>query len=471
MPPPTPPLKLLNDSILSGVDYGLVDQYTQLRSPSASTLIQGLELAISKSAYSTSLKLWLQLASGQFGFGDFYQSITSTKELRILSIDPTGACDLKCPTMCYYHPDISLRRGLVEESHLQRAIVEAVSDLDLKLLMFMGKEPLLNPERLFSLLRFAGPASQRPFRTGIVTNGRNILRQASPLAESIQESHLDFLDVSVDSADANTHDLIRALPGTWNLAVDGLKWVASAFPTFPLTIVSTLRHDNSNSLLPLLRVTRDYCSRFQIQPLQPPPFVSVGPLDRRYVVSFFQNLLSELEGPLRGQNLKVGFELYGYYLSDFLDAGFFSPSDFREDAEGQLFVSLEIGGNRLTVQLEVLPLQAWRLARILYDGTYLAHMHFLQSPDPFSLGVGSIIDNGIASLYSKAIAVGSHFHQVLASRGDHECRNRGCWTTCFGGWNGAENAFVSPESILAKPSLCTKPDQPLTPLMSSGDML
>jgi hypothetical protein len=424
-------------------------------------LIGGLKAAIAASRHSTSLEIWLNLAQASeaalsTAFEDFWRQLCKDHRLRILSIDTTGACDLRCPSMCYYHPGIALDRGLVDEFVLQQAIVDSVRDLNIELLMFMGKEPLLNPKRLFSLLSFVGPASERSFRTGLVSNGRNFNKRAAALTEAIENSQLDFIDVSIDSADNMVHDSIRGLPGSWQLTMEGVRWLAKQWSAYPLSIVSTLRRDNSGSILPLIDLCSGICRRYQIQVIQPPPYVSAPPLSSSFVIAFFENLLAHLSGSLQGRNLNVGFELHGCYIYDFLQAGFIRASAIREDEEGQLYVPLEAAGNRLTVLLEILPLQAWRLGRILYDGSYLAHMHFLQAANPFHLSVGRIQDEPISTLYAKSIRLGSRFHDIVESRSSHDCKNRPCWRSCFGGWNGAENAFVSKQSLSAQPYLCTK---------------
>jgi MoaA/NifB/PqqE/SkfB family radical SAM enzyme len=276
----------------------------------------------------------------------------------------------------------------------------------------------------------------------MVSNGRNLKKQSNGLAEALEKTWLDFIDVSIDSADSAVHDLIRGLPGSWQMTMEGVRWLTGQWNEYPLSIVSTLRRDNYQSILPLIDLCSSFCRSYQIQPIQPPPYVVTRPLSVPFVTAFFENLLKALDGPLAGRGLRVGFELYGYYLYAFLQAGLIQASAIREDDEGQLHIALQMNGNTVMVQLEILPLQAWRLDRILYDGSYLGHMHFLQAADPYSMSVGRIQDESIVSLYSKSIAYGSHFHQIVESRSQHECKSRSCWSGCFGGWNGAENAFV-----------------------------
>jgi hypothetical protein len=104
----------------------------------------------------------------------------------------------------------------------------------------------------------------------------------------------------------------------------------------------------------------------------------------------------------------------------------------------------------------VFPLQAWKLARILHDGTYLAHMHFLQDADPRRLATGSLRESNIIELFERATGPGSYFDQIISSRQQHDCRFRPCWGNCFGLWNGAENSFVSNIPLTTQPPLCKK---------------
>lgn len=425
--------------------------------PNARAVFEGLSLAAAAEPNSFLLPLWAGLVQGTTTFGDFLSAVRARRRLTYLTIDTTGACDLQCTGMCYYNPDISLQRPLVSETHLAQAIQDAARELSMHVLAFAGKEPFLNHVRLFSLMRVAGSIPDREFSIGIVTNGRHIARHADSLSAAVEDKCLDYIDVSIDTANAAAHDLFRGLDGTHERAVSAVHWLNAELPDVRTTVVSVLRWDNQQGILDLIQALAPRNAHYQLQPIQPPPYSTIQPFPADHIIRFLTALVEALSGPLAGAKIHVSIELLGIYLLEAVQAGFFSWSDLREDENSTLYVERSIGGNTLVITCELFPLQAWRLARITYTGAYLAHMHFLQSPDPDQYAVGHVGQESITTLFDRAMDPLSHFGQVLQSRSGHDCMGRPCWSNCFGGWNGAENAFVEKGRKLSEqPRLCTK---------------
>ena len=429
-------------------------------------LLAGLESA-ARDPDSFLLSYWYKLAAGTTSFVDFLNAVHSQKQLTYLTIDTTGACDLKCSGMCYYNPDISLGRNPVEESLLRQAIRQAADELSLRVLTFAGKEPFLNAPRLFNLAKFAGSIPSRNFLIGTVTNGRHIARYKRELVELAGLSSLDYVDISIDNADPVEHDRLRGVEGTHKLAIEAVHWLNRELPEIRTTVPSVLRSDNAVGILRLIALLAPVNHHFQIQPIQPPPGSQFPPLSAENILEFLADLIVVLEGPLQGAGIEVSVELLGIYLLEAVQNGVFTWSDIQEDENHVLFVERNVGGNSLVITCEIFPLQAWRLARIMYNGTYLAHMHFLQSKNPEAYSVGSIQERSIVELFDMATMRNSHFFQVTESRQDHDCRCRPCWKNCFGGWNGAENAFLEKSRKLTdQPRLCIKGEAEFAKLMA-----
>lgn len=423
----------------------------------ACTIADGLSRAAAASPEAFLLPFWASLAAGTATFEDFGRIVRARRRLTYLTIDTTGACDLECTGMCYYNPRISLRRPLVPESALVRAIQQAAAELSLDVLAFAGKEPFLNHVRLFSLMKVAGAIQDRRFSIGIVTNGRHIARHADALTAASRDDNLDYIDVSIDTADAAEHDAFRGLDGTHDRAMAAVLWLNRELPSIRTTVVSVLRWDNSQGILALIRQLSGKNTYYQLQPIQPPPYSPIHPLPADYITRFLSDVEQTLSGPLVGAGVNVSIELLGIYLLEAVQAGFFSWEDLREDSNGTLYVERKVNGNTLVITCELFPLQAWRLARITYTGAYLAHMHFLQAPDPDEYSVGNVASESITTLFDRAVDPSSRFEEILKSRRSHECLGRPCWSNCFGGWNGAENAFLENRRKLSEqPRLCTK---------------
>ena len=432
------------------------------------SLCEGLRQAVTKSPTAFLLPFWANLADGACGFEDFAAAVQARRGLSYLTIDTTGACDLKCAGMCYYNPAISIRRRPVDEPALVGAIQEAARDLDLRVLAFAGKEPFLNASRLFSLMAEAARIPDRSFLIGIVSNGRHVAAHADALIHAAAARQLDYIDISIDTADRSEHDLIRGVSGTYDRAAAAVRWLNQELPNVTTSVVSVLRGHNAHGLLELPKEFAGVNTNYQIQPIQPPPGSSLPPLTSGYIVQFLDQLHESLAGPLAGCGIRVSIELLGVYLLEVVHAGFFKWSELKEDTNCTVYVERTIGGNTLVLTCEVFPLQAWRLARITYTGAYLAHMHFLQSPDPDHFAVGNVDREPLGALFDRAMSDSSYFGQVVATRRGHDCAGRPCWRNCFGGWNGAENVFLEKHRKPSEqPRLCTKTAEDLVRLKGS----
>ena len=413
---------------------------------------------ISDSNFKTPvLKLLRDLAIGNLGFLQLVEVLKENSELTFLTLDTTGICDLKCQKMCYYHPAINAKKNASEDKFFNAAILEACQKLDLKILIFSGKEPLLNIYRLHRLISFAGNLSgQYNFDIGIVTNGRLIAKNWQWLNSIVQKGWLHFLDISIDSGIPEQHDSIRGVTGTFLRAYSSLERCKIDWPQVRVGCTSVLRHDNGDGILALITRSASFNEYYFITPIQPPPFSDIEPLSWNEIRKFIEALISQLETEQKEAGLEIIIQLLGLYLYDAQLDGFFDWNELQEDAVGQIFTERDIGGNRLILQMQVLPDTSWRTARITYDGFYLPNAHFLQHPQPESFAVGNIQEESIVSLYRRSLSETSTLYKILQSRNEHSCRKRPCWGSCFGGLAASENIFITGGTLTEQPQLCLK---------------
>lgn len=78
---------------------------------------------------------------------------------------------------------------------------------------FTGGEPTTRPD-LIELVEYA-----EKFVTGLITNGRAM----SYLAKDLKRVSLDYVQISIESADPGIHDRIVRSPGAWKETVSGIK--------------------------------------------------------------------------------------------------------------------------------------------------------------------------------------------------------------------------------------------------------
>ena len=418
-------------------------------------MLAGLQQALVKQPEARMLKLWRDLAAG-LSLEEAYSHIVTPPQLVFLTVDVTGVCDLTCPGVCYYHPDINPRKPILPEDTIKEAILEADANLGLQTLVLSGKEPFLNPKRLFSLLEFCATLPERCFSIGTVTNGRHVARHWAELEAIADAGGLDFLDISIDSGDGAQHDAMRGKAGTWDLALAAVRDAAVRLPNVRVGIASVLGRDNADGLLELLAIAAPAVSHFFIIPVQPPPFSDMRPLSAESVLAFLRRLQTCLRALKQDKALEVTVSLSGLYVLEAVEAGLFAWHDLAESHHGMIYAQTQVDNHTLVYSCSVLPEQACRVARITYDGAYLGHLHFLQASDPETYAAGNLLQESISALYEKSIAPGSPFHRLLLSRQFHACRERPCWPNCFGGWTVADNAFLTQYPLESKPSLCSK---------------
>lgn len=141
----------------------------------------------------------------------------------------TDRCNARC-AQCGMRVTKGGARGDMDVDTGKRVIDRCV-ELGVVALSFTGGEPFLTGPLLFELLDYAGRAGIEYLRTG--TNGYQFAKPDAPdftdrvtrLAEGLAKTRLRNFWVSLDSADAATHEANRGLPGM----VEG---VGRALPIF-----------------------------------------------------------------------------------------------------------------------------------------------------------------------------------------------------------------------------------------------
>ena len=101
------------------------------------------------------------------------------------------------------------------------ALIDAVAEVGRPVLVLSGGEPLMR-EDIFSL---AAHARKKNLPVALASNGTLI---TDKIAEKIRDAGIRRVSVSLDGADAATHDGFRKLSGSFDLALAGLQRVRSA---------------------------------------------------------------------------------------------------------------------------------------------------------------------------------------------------------------------------------------------------
>ncbi len=150
----------------------------------------------------------------------------------------TEGCNLAC-RHCWLAPKLD-RSGTTYPSlpvELFEAAIHEARPLGLMGVKFTGGEPLLHPHisDLLAIVRREG------LRLTMETNG---VLMTPVLAAEIAQSPHAFVSVSLDGVDAETHEWVRGVPGSFEAARRGVRLLASA-GLRPQIIFSLMRHNAS----------------------------------------------------------------------------------------------------------------------------------------------------------------------------------------------------------------------------------
>ncbi|MCG3172518.1 MAG: Coenzyme PQQ synthesis protein E [Myxococcota bacterium] len=148
----------------------------------------------------------------------------------------THRCPLKC-VMCWTHESHKENEMTIEE--LRRAVDDA-SAWGVKEIMFSGGEPLLRKREVIELV---GRANRHGVKTSVITSG--ILTTDQAIAD-LHDQGLNVLMMSCDGPDAETHESVRGIKGSFAKLDRTLKLGAS-FKGKPRPHIQNerLRHDFS----------------------------------------------------------------------------------------------------------------------------------------------------------------------------------------------------------------------------------
>lgn len=159
----------------------------------------------------------------------------------------TEGCNLKC-RHCWIAPKYQAPTKPVPaiDLGLFNDILDQAKPLGLTTVKLTGGEPLLHPQ-IFELLEIV---KAKDLRLIMETNG--VLCTPELAARIMETSDNPFISVSVDGADAETHEWVRGVKGSFEGALEGIRNLVSV-GFRPQVIMSVMRR-NRDQLEPLVRM-------------------------------------------------------------------------------------------------------------------------------------------------------------------------------------------------------------------------
>ena len=155
-----------------------------------------------------------------------------------MDLSLTYACNNQCP-QCYLSENADTKGSL--ETMQWKQVIDTLWAVGIPQVVFTGGECLLRDD-LVELVEYS-----KQFTTGVITNGTLL---SAPLAEKLREAHLDWIQITLESAKKAVHDEIQGRKGAWEETVEGIKHAVTA--GLSVSVNATLSKKNAKELKKLI---------------------------------------------------------------------------------------------------------------------------------------------------------------------------------------------------------------------------
>ena len=155
--------------------------------------------------------------------------------LRLLFWESTIKCNLHCAHCRRIEDDDAVGSDMTTDQ--AKDMIDQLADIGteqgfMPIMVFSGGEPLCRSD-LFEIVEHAG---KRSIKLALATNGTLV---DTAIAQKIKDSGITRVSVSLDGADADTHDKLRMLTGSFDRAICGIKNLFEKEVPFQINITLT----------------------------------------------------------------------------------------------------------------------------------------------------------------------------------------------------------------------------------------
>jgi len=164
---------------------------------------------------------------------------------RLIFWEVTKGCNLRCIHCRATATELSSPLDLPTTKALN--LIEQVSQYALPILVLSGGEPLFRAD-IFQLARYA---AERGLRVALATNGTLVSKE---IARKIVDTGVRRVSISLDGADAGTHDAFRGIPGAFEAALRGFRNLKEL--GMSVQINTTIARHNAHQLPAVLELAR-----------------------------------------------------------------------------------------------------------------------------------------------------------------------------------------------------------------------
>ena len=164
---------------------------------------------------------------------------------RLIFWEVTKGCNLRCIHCRATATELSSINDLPTTKALN--IIKQISQLALPILVLSGGEPLFRSD----IFELASYARDQGLRVALATNGTLVTQE---VAHKIVDAGVRRVSISLDGADAATHDSFRGIPGAFDQAVQGLKNLKALGMSVQINM--TIARHNAHQLPAVLEMSR-----------------------------------------------------------------------------------------------------------------------------------------------------------------------------------------------------------------------
>ncbi|MGD1103765.1 MAG: radical SAM protein [Terriglobia bacterium] len=170
---------------------------------------------------------------------------TATHKPLLIFWEVTKGCNLRCIHCRATATELSSPNDLPTTKALN--IIKQVSQLSLPIIVLSGGEPLFRDD-IFELASYARDCG---LRVALATNGTLVDKE---VARKIVEAGVRRVAISLDGADAATHDAFRGIPGAFDMALRGLRNLKDLGMSVQVNM--TIARHNAHQLPDVLELAR-----------------------------------------------------------------------------------------------------------------------------------------------------------------------------------------------------------------------
>jgi AdoMet-dependent heme synthase len=176
---------------------------------------------------------------------DPHSSISAPNKPRLVFWELTKGCNLRCIHCRASATELSSPTDLSTDA--AKAIIDQIAEVSHPILVLSGGEPLFRRD-IFELARYA---TEKGLRAALATNGTLVTKE---IARRIVDSGVRRVAISLDGADAATHDSFRGIPGAFDAALAGFRNLKDL--GMSVQINTTIARHNAHQLPHVLGLAR-----------------------------------------------------------------------------------------------------------------------------------------------------------------------------------------------------------------------